>query len=64
MAKKRVLVTGLSGVVGQAMQTQLSDRYELSSLSRYGTDGLDESHNFLGNITDFQSLLGKMFIVP
>ena len=39
MAKTRVLVTGLSGVVGQAMQAELADRYELSSLSRYGTEG-------------------------
>jgi NAD+ dependent glucose-6-phosphate dehydrogenase len=56
MAKTRVLVTGLSGVVGQAMQAELADRYELSSLSRYGTEGLDDAHNFRGNITDPDAL--------
>ena len=57
MAKTRVLVTGLSGVVGQAMQRQLAERYELSALSRYGTPGLDEEHDFRGNIADIDSLL-------
>ena len=56
MAKTRVLVTGLSGVVGQAMQGELADRYELSSLSRYGTEGLDDAHNLRGNITDPDAL--------
>lgn len=57
VAKTRVLVTGLSGVVGQAMQRQLAERYELSALSRYGTPGLDAAHDFRGNIADFDSLL-------
>ena len=57
MAKTRVLVTGLSGVVGQAMQRQLAERYELSALSRYGTPGLDAAHDFRGNIADIDSLI-------
>ena len=57
MAKTRVLVTGLSGVVGQAMQRQLAERYEISALSRYGTPGLDAEHDFRGNITDIDTLL-------
>ena len=32
MAKKRVLITGVAGVVGQACVAHLSDRYELSGL--------------------------------
>lgn len=57
MAKKKVLVTGLSGVVGSAMRDELEERYELSSLSRYGTEGIPEERNFKGNITDLDSIL-------
>lgn len=55
--KKRVLVTGLSGVVGSAIREQLESRYELSSLSRYGADGLPAQRNFKGNINDLDSIL-------
>jgi nucleoside-diphosphate-sugar epimerase len=55
--KKRVLVTGLSGVVGTAIRTEFENRYELSSLSRYGTKGIDEEHNFKGNIAEIETLL-------
>ena len=55
--KKRVLVTGLSGLVGSALRTEFERRYELSSLSRYGTDGLDDSHNFKGNIAELESII-------
>ena len=34
--KKSVLVTGLSGAVGQAITGFIKDRYEISSLSRNG----------------------------
>ena len=46
--KKKVLVTGLSGLVGTALRKDFEERYELSSFSRYGTDGIDSTHNFKG----------------
>jgi len=55
--KKRVLVTGLSGLVGSALRPDFEERYELSSLSRYGTEGLDEAHNFRGNIAELDTIL-------
>ncbi len=57
MAKKRVLVTGLSGVVGSALRDEFEDRYELSSLSRYGAEGIPEERNFKGNISDLESIV-------
>ena len=55
--KKHVLVTGLSGLVGTALRSDFEDRYELSSLSRYGTDGMDDSHNFKGNIAELDTII-------
>ena len=52
MNKKKVLVTGLSGLVGTALRKDFEERYELSSFSRYGTDGIDSAHNFKGNIAE------------
>jgi NAD+ dependent glucose-6-phosphate dehydrogenase len=55
--KKHVLVTGLSGLVGTALRSDFEDRYELSSLSRYGTDGMDDCHNFKGNIAELDTII-------
>ena len=55
--KKRVLVTGLSGLVGTALRSEFEERYELSSLSRYGTGGMDDSHNFKGNIAELDTII-------
>jgi len=55
--KKRVLVTGLSGLVGTALRSEFEERYEISSLSRYGTDGMDDSHNFKGNIAELDTII-------
>jgi NAD+ dependent glucose-6-phosphate dehydrogenase len=55
--KKKVLVTGLSGLVGSALRSEFEERYELSSLSRYGTEGLDDAHNFKGNIAELDSMI-------
>ena len=55
--KKHVLVTGLSGLVGTALRSDFEDRYELSSLSRYGTGGMDDSHNFKGNIAELDTII-------
>ena len=57
MAEKlKLLVTGLNGVVGQALRPALEDRYILSSLSRNGVDGLPEERVFKANIADIDSL--------
>ena len=55
--KKRVLVTGLSGLVGSALRDDFEQRYDLSSLSRYGTDGMDYAHNFKGNIAELDTII-------
>ena len=55
--KKKVLVTGLSGLVGTALHSEFEERYELSSLSRYGTECLDDAHNFKGNIAELDTMI-------
>lgn len=55
--KKRVLVTGLSGVVGSAIRSEFEERYDLSSLSRYGTEGLPDDRNYIGNIAEIDTLI-------
>lgn len=54
--RKRVLVTGLSGVVGSAMREALEERYEVSSLSRYGLDDLPDARNFRGDVADLDAI--------
>ena len=55
--RRKVLVTGLSGVVGSAIREALEERYEVSSLSRYGLDDLPDEKNFLGDIADLGAIL-------
>ena len=57
MAKKRVLVTGLSGVVGSAIKGALNERYELSGLSLYGAGGIPEERDFRGDLASMDSVL-------
>jgi hypothetical protein len=40
MAKARVLVTGLSGLIGRALRNQIEGRVELSALNRRAVDGI------------------------
>jgi nucleoside-diphosphate-sugar epimerase len=40
MARPRVLVTGLSGLIGRALRKQIEGRVELSALNRSAVDGL------------------------
>ena len=40
MAKLRVLVTGLSGLIGRALRKQIEGRVELSAVNRSAVDGL------------------------
>ena len=54
--KLKLLVTGLSGVVGRALRPALEERYELSALTRNGVNGLPEERNFKGNVADIDSL--------
>ncbi len=54
--KKRVLVTGLSGAVGTAMRQDLEKRYEVSSLSRHGVDGMPEERDFRGDVADLDAI--------
>jgi len=54
--KIKLLVTGLSGVVGRALRPALERRYELSALSRSGVDGLPEERVFRADIADIDSL--------
>ena len=55
MGKKKVLVTGLNGVVGSALRPSFEEKYELSSFSRYGCDDMPEERNHKGNLNDFDS---------
>src|SRR5215470_17210818 len=40
MTKMRVLVTGLSGLIGRALRKEIGDRFELSALNRSAVDGV------------------------
>jgi uronate dehydrogenase len=40
MAKTRVLVTGLSGLIGRAFRKQVDGRYDLSALNRSAVEGV------------------------
>lgn len=54
--KLKLLVTGLNGVVGQALRPVLEERCELSALSRGGVDGLPEDRVFKANIADIDAI--------
>ncbi|NJN84630.1 MAG: NAD(P)-dependent oxidoreductase [Caldilineaceae bacterium] len=41
MAKKRVLITGMSGLIGGLAQRQLEEAYELRALNRSVVEGVD-----------------------
>ena len=57
MSKKKVLVTGLNGVVGSALRPTFEEKYELSSFSRYGCENMPEDRNHLGNLDNFDSVV-------
>ena len=54
--KLNLLVTGLNGIVGQALRPALEERYTISALSRSGVDGLAPERVFKANIADLESL--------
>ncbi|MCC6792854.1 MAG: NAD(P)-dependent oxidoreductase [Thermomicrobiales bacterium] len=53
--KKRVLVTGGAGVIGQAVHTHLHDRYELSSIDRVLAPNYAVSHAV--DVADLEAIL-------
>ena len=55
--KKSVLVTGLSGAVGQAINGFIKDRYEISSLSRNGVKNIPKQNNHKGDIGSLDSIV-------
>ena len=57
MTKKKVLVTGLNGVVGSAIRPLFEEKYDLSSFSRYGCDDMPEEKNHKGDLKDYDSLV-------
>src|ERR1051326_5945330 len=40
MARKQVLVTGMSGLIGSAVRSQLGEKYELTALNRREIPGV------------------------
>ncbi|WP_018998450.1 NAD-dependent epimerase/dehydratase family protein [Hirschia maritima] len=56
----KVLVTGLNGVVGQALYPALKDRYEISALSRSGVNGVPPERVFKADIGDIDTLYPAM----
>ena len=53
MAKSRVLVTGLSGLIGRALRKQVDGRYDLRALNRSAVEGLP-CHQ--ADIADFEAI--------
>tara|TARA_B100001123_G_C15139487_1_gene958894 strand:- start:196 stop:987 length:792 start_codon:yes stop_codon:yes gene_type:complete len=53
--KKKILITGLSGAVGQAIMPSLKKKYDISSLSRKGLK-IDGIKNNIGNINSINSI--------
>ena len=53
--KKKILITGLSGAVGQAIMPSLKKKYSISSLSRKGLK-IDGIKNNIGNINSIDSI--------
>src|SRR6266851_10379143 len=54
MAKPRVLVTGMSGLIGRALRKQIEDRVELSALNRSMIEGVP-CHR--ADIADLEAIL-------
>ena len=56
MRKKKILVTGLNGVIGQAIFPQLEERYVVTGLSRSGVDCLPPRYVHKADISDLQAI--------
>ena len=53
MSKKRVLITGMSGLIGQVCQRELGDSYALSALNRTSVAGVP---CFQADIADLEAI--------
>lgn len=53
MAKKEVLITGMSGHIGSALKERLADKYELSALNRSDVPGVK---SYRADITDLEAI--------
>ncbi|MBM3459414.1 MAG: NAD(P)-dependent oxidoreductase [Armatimonadetes bacterium] len=53
MSKKRVLITGASGLIGGLVRTRLADRYEFSALNRRPVEGMP---CLQADIADFEAI--------
>ncbi len=53
MTKPRILLTGATGVIGQALMKRLSDRYEIRPLTRQPAD----FPSFIGDVTNLEEIL-------
>ncbi len=58
--KLKLLVTGLNGVVGQALFPALDERYEVSALSRSGVKGIPPERVFKADVGDIDTLYPAM----
>jgi nucleoside-diphosphate-sugar epimerase len=56
MNRRRVLVTGLSGLVGAAVRPALAERYELSSLTRHGVGDLPLEQDFRADVSNLVAI--------
>ena len=56
MSNRRLLVTGLSGAVGQAIRPALEARYDGAARSRSGGSGLADDLHVRGSIADPESI--------
>jgi nucleoside-diphosphate-sugar epimerase len=52
LSNPHILLTGATGVIGQALMTRLSDRYEIRPLTRQKAD----FPSFIGNVSDLEAI--------
>ncbi len=56
VVQRKILVTGLSGVVGSAIRPALEKGYHVSSLTRRGAPGLARERNFQADIGELEAI--------
>lgn len=54
--KRKIVVTGLNGVIGRAIRSLLEERYEVMALSRSGVDGLPRQNIYKADISDLKAI--------
>ena len=62
-ARKRVLVTGASGLIGGLVIEQLGHKYELSGLSRRPVDGIPHLQADVGNLQAIRTAFQDVDVV-